>query len=412
MIKHQSIQQNINLMHHTVQLTDKVHWIGVNDRKTHLFENLWPLENGIAYNSYLIDDDQVAVIDTVDHGSSEEYIDKIKSIIGHERKVDYLIINHMEPDHSGAIRALVKEYPDIRIVGNLKTFKIVSAYYGLEENQHEVKKDEELNLGHHRLQFIMTPWVHWPETMMTYDQTDKILFSGDAFGSFGSLDGGIFDDEINFEFYESEMRRYFSNIVGKYSNMVQKAFKKLEGTDIKMVAATHGPIWREDPQKVLSLYDRWSRYETEKGVVVIFGSMYGNTEKMADYTARKLAEQGIKNIRVRDASKTHLSHLINDVWRFRGVILGSSAYNSGLLPTMEHFTTNMEHIGAKNHYLGLFGSYSWNGGGVKKLKEFAENIDWEMVDEPVETKGIPGEDAFRQCEQLARSMARRLKESE
>lgn len=395
-------------MHHTIQVTDRVHYIGVNDRRTHLFENLWPLENGIAYNSYLIDDEKVAVIDTVEHGSSAEYMDKIKSIIGQERKVDYLIVNHMEPDHSGAIRELVREYPDIKIVGNLKTFKILSAYYGLEENQYQVKQDDELDLGHHKLKFVMTPWVHWPETMMTYDQTDQILFSGDAFGSFGTLDGGIFDDEINFEFYESEMRRYFSNIVGKYSNMVQKAFKKLDGVDISVIAATHGPVWRSNPEKVLSLYDRWSRYETENGVVIIYGSMYGNTEKMADYIARKLAEQGIQNIRVRDASKTHLSYLINDIWRFKGVILGSSAYNSGMLPTMEDLTRTLEHIGVKNHYLGLFGSYSWNGGGVKKLREFADNTEWEMVGEPVDTKGIPGDESFHQCEELARGMAAKL----
>ena len=399
-------------MHHTVKLTERVHYIGVNDRRTHLFENLWPLENGIAYNSYLIDDEKVAVIDTVVHGSSEEYIDKIQGIIGRKRKVDYLIVNHMEPDHSGAIRALVHAYPDIKIVGNVKTFKIVAAYYGLEENQYQVQQDDELDLGHHKLKFVMTPWVHWPETMMTYDQTEKILFSGDAFGSFGTLDGGIFDDQINFEFYESEMRRYFSNIVGKYSNMVQKAFKKLQGADISVVAATHGPIWRSNPEKVLSLYDRWSRYESEKGVVIVFGSMYGNTEKMADYIARRLSEAGIQNIRIRDASKTHLSHLINDVWRFRGLILGSSAYNSGMLPTMEHFTRTLEHIGVKNHYLGLFGSYSWNGGGVKKLREFAEKTEWEMAGEPVEVKGIPGEEAFRQCDDLARAMAAKLNDSE
>src|SRR6056297_975541 len=398
-------------MHHTIQVTDRVHYIGVNDRRTHLFENLWPLENGIAYNSYLIDDQKVAVVDTVEHGFSEEYLDKIKSIIGPERKVDFLIINHMEPDHSGAIRELVGEYPDIKIVGNLKTFKILSAYYGLEENQYQVKQDDELDLGHHKLKFVMTPWVHWPETMMTYDQTDKILFSGDAFGSFGTLDGGIFDEEINFEFYESEMRRYFSNIVGKYSNMVQKAFKKLDGIDISIIAATHGPIWRSNPEKVLSLYDRWSRYETEKGVVIIYGSMYGNTEKMADYIARKLAEQGIKNIRVRDASKTHLSHLINDIWRFKGVILGSSAYNSGMLPTMENLTRTLEHIGVKHHYLGLFGSYSWNGGGVKKLREFADKTEWEMVGEPVDIKGIPADESFARCEELANGMAAKLNAS-
>ncbi len=395
-------------MHYTVKVKENVHWIGVNDRKTHLFENLWPLENGISYNSYLIDDEKVALIDTVNYSSTEEYLDKIRSIIGGDRSVDYLIVNHMEPDHSGAIRALVEKYPSVKIVGNVKTFKIVEAYYGYKDNLYEVKNGDELDLGQHKLKFFSTPWVHWPETMMTYDQTDKILFSGDAFGSFGSLDGGIFDEEINFNFYEDEMRRYFSNIVGKYSNMVQKAFKKLGELDIQVVASTHGPVWRNNPDKVLSLYDRWSKFETETGVVIIFGSMYGNTEKMADYTARKIAERGIKNIRVRDASKTHLSYLINDVWRYKGVILGSAAYNAGMMPPMEHFTRTMEHISPKNHYLGLFGSYSWKGGGVKTLNKFAENIDWEMVAEPVDVKGVPDEDAFKACETLAEAMADKL----
>jgi flavorubredoxin len=397
-------------MHHTVKLNDKIHWIGVNDRKTHLFENLWPLENGIAYNSYLINDDKVALIDTVEYSSTEEYIDKIESIIGKKKKVDYLVINHMEPDHSGAIRAISEKYPGIQLVGNVKTFKIVDAYYGFKDNLYEVKDGDELELGNHTLKFVNTPWVHWPETMMTYDKTDKILFSGDAFGSFGTLDGGIFDDEVNLEFYEDELRRYFSNIVGKYSNMVQKAFKKLEGVDINMIAATHGPIWRSDVNKIIDLYNKWSKFETEEGVVIIFGSMYGNTEKMADYLARRISEQGIKNIRVRDASKTHLSHLINDIWRFKGVLLGSAAYNSAMHPNMEHLTRTLEHMKVKNHILGLFGSFSWNGGGVKTLKKFAENIEWEMAAEPLEIKGIPTEEELNEGDELAKQMAARVKE--
>jgi flavorubredoxin len=397
-------------MHHTVKLNDKIHWIGVNDRKTHLFENLWPLENGIAYNSYLINDDKVALIDTVEYSSTEEYIDKIESIIGKKKKVDYLVINHMEPDHSGAIRAIVEKYPGIQLVGNVKTFKIVDAYYGFKDNLYEVKDGDELELGNHTLKFVNTPWVHWPETMMTYDKTDKILFSGDAFGSFGTLDGGIFDDEVNLEFYEDELRRYFSNIVGKYSNMVQKAFKKLEGVDINMIAATHGPIWRSDVNKIIDLYNKWSKFETEEGVVIIFGSMYGNTEKMADYLARRISEQGIKNIRVRDASKTHLSHLINDIWRFKGVLLGSAAYNSAMHPNMEHLTRTLEHMKVKNHILGLFGSFSWNGGGVKTLKKFSENIEWEMAAEPLEIKGIPTEEELNEGDELAKQMAARVKE--
>ncbi len=396
-------------MNNTVKITDKIHWIGVNDRRTEMFENMWPLPNGVSYNSYLIIDEKIALIDTLEFGSSDDYLEKIESLIN-GKPIDYLIINHMEPDHSGAIKTIVEKYPDIKLVGNLKTFKIVDSYFGYKEKQYQVEDGDELDLGYHKLKFVMTPWVHWPETMMTYDLTEKVLFSGDAFGTFGSLDGGIFDDEIEFEeYYQVEMRRYFSNIVGKYSNMVQKAFKKLEGVDIKYICATHGPIWRTDVNKVLSLYDRWSKFEAEDGVVIIYGSMYGNTAKLADCIARKISEEGIRKIRIYDASKTHLSYLINEIWQYKGVILGSCAYNSGMLPTMENLTRNLEHIGLKNRYLGVFGSYSWNGGGAKALFKFKENMNWDLVADPVDTKGIPGNESFERCETIAKSMAEKLK---
>ena len=397
-------------MHNTVKVTDKVYWIGANDRRTSLFENMWPLPYGISYNSYLIVDDKIALIDTLEQGSSDDYLEKIEERIGKDRSIDYLIINHMEPDHSGAIKSIVERYPEIKIVGNLKTFKIVESYYGYQDKWLQIEDGSQIDLGHHKLKFVMTPWVHWPETMMTYDETDKMLFSGDAFGSFGALDGGIFDDEIEFEdYYEEEMRRYYSNIVGQYSNMVQKAFKKLDGIEIKYICAAHGPVWRTDVKKVISLYDKWSRYESEKGVVIIYGSMYGNTAKLADFIARKLAENGIKKIRVYDASKTHLSFLINEIWRYKGVILGSCAYNAGMLPPMEQLTRALEHMGVKNHLLGIFGSYSWNGGGVKSLHKFYEKIQWELVADPVDTKGIPGNEEFERCTSIAKAMAEKLK---
>jgi len=397
-------------MHNTTEVSNKVYWIGENDRRTELFENMWPLPKGVAYNSYLIVDEKTALIDTLEYGSSEDYLDKIENLLGKDQTLDYLIINHMEPDHSGSIKMVVNKYPNVKLVGNIKTFKIVEAYFGYKDNWFQVEDGSELELGYHKLKFVMTPWVHWPETMMTYDLTDQMLFSGDAFGSFGTLDGGIFDDEIEFEnYYEEEMRRYFSNIVGKYSNMVQKAFKKLEGVELNYICATHGPIWRNDVNKVLSLYDKWSKYETERGVVIIYGSMYGNTAKMADCIARKLSENGIKKIRIYDASKTHLSYLINEIWKYKGVILGSCAYNSGMLPTMENLTRTLEHMGVKDHLLGLFGSYSWNGGGAKSLYRFQEKVQWDLVSDPIDTKGIPDDEAFEKCENIANAMAEKLK---
>jgi len=340
----------------------------------------------------------------------EEYIDKIRDILGEEKKVDYLIINHMEPDHSGAIKAIINEYPDVQLVGNRKTFPMLEGFYGIHDNFVEVKEGDSLKLGRHELRFYMAPMVHWPETMMTFDETDKILYSADAFGSFGTLDGGIFDDEINLDFYEEELRRYYSNIVGKYGMQVQKALNKLSGLDVKMIASTHGPVWRSHIDKIIGDYQKWSRYETEEGVVIVYGSMYGNTEKMAEIIARTLSEEGIKNIRVYDSSKTHSSYIINDIWKYKGVILGSSAYNGGIFTPMRALIRELEHIMPKNHLLAIFGSMSWGGGGVRTLEKFAETIKWDLVADSVEARHSAQHKDIEKLVELAKAMAAKLKE--
>lgn len=374
-----------------IVISNKINYLGTNDRKKELFENNWPLPNGVAYNSYLINDDKTALVDTLEFGSKDDYLDVIASQLG-GKPLDYIIVNHMEPDHSSMIGVLLKFYPEVKVVSNIKAFKMLEAYFKISpDNFLEVKEGEVLDLGYHKLTFYITPWVHWPETMMTYDKTDKVLFSCDAFGSFGTLDGGIFDDEINFAFYEDEMRRYYSNIVGKYSNMVQKAFAKLKEVDIKVICPSHGPIWRTNPAKAVELYDKWSRHESEEGVVIAYASMYGNTEKMADYLARLIAERGIKNIRIYDVSKTHASFIISEIWKYRGVVLGSSAYNAGMHPMMEHLCHELSVVGPKDKNYALFGSYSWNGGGLKSLIAFSEKVSWNKIAEPVELIGAPDE---------------------
>jgi len=372
-----------------IVISNKVIYLGTNDRKKRLFENNWPLPNGVAYNSYLINDEKSALIDTLEFGSKDDYLDEVNKYL-EGKQLDYLVVNHMEPDHASMIGILLKFYPKLIILSNIKAFKMLEAYYGVgPENFQEVKDGEEISLGYHKLSFILTPWVHWPETMMTYDKTDKILFSCDAFGSFGTLDGGIFDDEINFSFFEDEMRRYYSNIVGKYSNMVQKAFAKLQDTEIKMICPSHGPVWRENPSKAIELYDRWSRHQSEDGVVIVFASMYGNTEKMADYVARLIAERGVKNIRVYDVSKTNASFIISEIWKYKSIILGSCAYNTGMHPMMEHLCHELSVVSPKDKNYALFGSYSWTGGGLKTLTAFAEKMSWNKVSEPVELMGSP-----------------------
>lgn len=391
-----------------LKVVGNIYWLGANDRKKHLFENIWPLPNGVAYNCYLINDEKTALVDTIQSGVAGDFVEKVESLLS-GRSLDYLVINHMELDHSGEIKEILKRYPNVTIVGNSKTFKVVDAYWGTICNLMQVEDGDELSLGYHKLKFVMTPWIHWPETMMTYDLTDQVLFSGDAFGSFGTLDGGVFDDEIDFAYYEEDMRRYFSNIVGKYANMVQKAFKKLDGVPVKAVCPVHGPVWRSKPEVVLGLYDKWSKMDGENGVVIIYASMYGNTEQLADHIARKIAEQGITKIRVHDVSKTHISDLINEIWKYKGVILGSCAYNSEMFPLMEQLTRELEHMGVKRRELGLFGSYSWNGGGVKSLKKFQESIGWDLVSEPVDVYGIPNNEKYAQCDAMALAMAEKLK---
>lgn len=395
-------------MNYKLPISDKLHWIGVNDRETHLFENFWPLEKGVTYNSYLVNDEKVALIDTVKFNKTDLYLEKIKEIIG-DKKVDYLVINHMEPDHSGSICAVIREWPDVQIVGNKKTFGFLKGFYEITENLYEVNEGDEINLGYHNLKFFLTPMVHWPETMMTYDTTDKILFSMDAFGGFGALDGGIFDFEVNLSFYEDEIRRYYSNIVGKYSPMVQKTLKKFKDTEVSMIAPTHGIVWKESPETIFNYYDKWSRFEAEEGVVIVYGTMYGNTAKMADYIAKELSRNGIKNIKIFDASKTHLSYIISEIWRYKGVIIGSAAYNTTVFPAVEAVLSKIENSGLKNRYLGVFGNKSWSGGGVKTIMKFAEKIKWDFVAEPVEATYSPKEKDYNELSKLAKEMAELVK---
>ncbi|MCL2072922.1 MAG: FprA family A-type flavoprotein [Marinilabiliaceae bacterium] len=394
-------------MYIPIKLTDNIFYVGVNDRRTALFENLLPIEKGVAYNSYLIKDEKVALIDTVHINHVDKFLKKIETIIGN-RPIDYLIINHVEPDHAGSIKIISKLYPNIKFVGNKKTVGMIEGYFGIKENVEEVHDAQTLKLGQTNLQFFTIPMVHWPESMVTYNKDEKILFSSDAFGTFGTLDGGIFDDEMDFLMFEEEMRRYYSNIVGKYGSPVQKAFEKLSTIEIKMVASSHGPILRNHITDVLSWYNKWSLQETEKGVVIAYASMYGNTEDMAETIARKLAEDGIKHIKIYDVSKTHASYIISDIFKYKGLILGSPTYSNELHPNMESLVSRLSHIGIKNHYIGIFGSCTWAGAAVRKLKEFAAKVECELVGEPVEEKQALKEEKYHACRNLASAMAKRL----
>lgn len=395
-------------MNDKLRVKGNIHYVGVNDRQKHLFENLWPLPYGVSYNSYLIDDDKVALIDTVDVSFFEVYLHKIKEVIG-DRPIDYLIINHMEPDHSGSIRLIRQYYPQITIVGNRQTAGMVEGFYGIVDRQHIVKEGDVLELGKYKLTFYLTPMVHWPETMMTYCSREQTLFTGDAFGCFGALGGGFVDACINTDIYWEEMVRYYSNIVGKYGSPVAKALEKLCNLPVSVICSAHGPVWTEDNiERVVSIYEKLSRYDGDEGVVIIYGSMYGNTEQMAETIGAELSAQGVKNVILHNLSKSHPSYVLADIFKYKGLIAGCPTYNGHLYPEMEAMLSKIAGRDMKNRYFGYFGSFCWAGTAVKKIAEFAEKSKFEIVGEPVDMKQAMKKETYEQCEALAQAMAKSI----
>jgi len=398
-----------------MKITEKIHYVGVNDRQKALFEGLWPLPNGVSYNSYLISDTKVCLVDTVEVTFFSQFLENIREVIG-DRPIDYVVINHMEPDHSGSLALLRKFYPDVRIIGNKKTFQMMQGFYAIgEENAQEVKQGDTLQLGDLTLQFVMTPMVHWPETMMTLCQASAeasepaptMLFSGDAFGCFGALNGGVVDTQINCDTFWLEMVRYYSNIVGKYGTPVQQALKKLQDVQVDYVCATHGPVWHDYVQKVVDLYDRLSRYETEPGLVICYGTMYGNTERMAEIIAQAASQAGLKNIVVYNHS-----YILRDIFRYRGLIVGAPTYNTGLYHEMDVLLSEIAGRDIKgDHLLGWFGSHSWASKAVSAIGKWNdERLHFLPVGEPVDMKQGLTAEVRQQCEALGKAMAEALRQ--
>lgn len=391
-----------------MEIAKNIHYVGVNDRNKNLFEGLWPLPNGVSYNSYLIDDEKVCLIDTVEVDFFMQFLEHLHAVIG-DRKIDYLVINHMEPDHSGSISLLKKYYPDVKIIGNKKTFNMLQGFYQISDDTIDVKEGDTLDLGKHTLQFFMTPMVHWPETMMTLDTTTNVLFSGDAFGCFGALNGGVIDRDINTDEFWLEMVRYYSNIVGKYGVPVQNALKKLSKVQVDYLCSTHGPVWHKYVDKVIGIYDKLSKYETEPGLVICYGTMYGNTERMAEIIARAASEAGVKNIVMYNVSKTHHSYILRDIFRYKGLIVGAPTYNAGLYHEMEVLLSEIANKDIKNHLLGWFGSHCWASKAVSKIEDWNNTrLKFEAVGEPVDMKQGLTATTKEQCEALGHAMAEAL----
>ena len=392
-----------------VEIGENVYWVGVNDRTTDLFESVWPLPNGVSYNSYIIDDDKKVLIDTVKKSFTNEYLKKIKNHIKPE-EIDYIIVNHMEPDHSGSLPAIRRIASEATIIGTQKTKDLLESFYDIKDNVKAIDDEEELNIGDKTLKFYETPFVHWPETMMTQEINEKILFSGDAFGGFGALDGGIFDDQMDLEFYDDQILRYFSNIIGMHSHSVQSALKKLGSVDIETVAPTHGLVWRNEPSTILEHYDKWSSMEGEKGVTIIYGSMYGNTREMMESVAKGVKSVGCKNFKVLDASRKNLSFLLKEAWRRKGLIIGSPTYDARIFPPVDQFMNIVQKKRLQNRVAGVFGSYGWSGGAVDKIKSSMEKLGWEVEEPTAGFNGFPDSEELERGEELGKKIGKRALE--
>lgn len=369
------------------KITEKIRYVGVNDHETTLFEGLWPLPYGVSYNSYLIIEKENALIDTVDARFKDKFIENIRKHVG-ASPINYLIINHMEPDHSSSVSAVMELWPDITILASSRAVPMLTGYYGISaEKIRTVGDGDSLSLGETVLSFHMTPMVHWPETMMTWDESEKTLFSGDAFGTFGIPGTGITDSNLeDLGPYRDEMIRYYSNIVGKYGNTVQAAMKKLSALEIKRICSTHGPVWEKLAADVAGLYGKLSRYEAEPGVCIAYGSMYGNTAEAALCLSKELTEAGVPNA-IHPLCTENISDALRDVFKYNTIAIGSPTYNGGIFPPAETFMKAISARNVKGRKFVAFGSYSWAAASVKLLAEQAQSLGFELIGLPEETPG-------------------------
>ena len=366
-----------------MKISDKIYSVGVNDTDKVLFEGLWPLPYGVSYNSYLVVDEKVALIDTVECGFEDEFRANIYEAIG-SRDIDYLVVNHMEPDHSSLVGYMLDRYPQMTVIANAKTLPMLKGYYNVpQERVHVVAEGDEVSLGSCSLKFYMVPMVHWPETMVTWLDDEKTVFSGDAFGTFGAVDGPIVDEEDTFEEYRDEMMRYYSNIVGKYGTPVQTALKKLAGLGVGRICSTHGPVWEKNAEAVVALYDRMSRYDADRGVCIVYGSMYGNTAAAADALAMELEASGIPyaihDLACNNAGELGLSGAIRDAFRYDTIVVGSPTYNNGVFPPVEAFMKALQSRLVKGRRFYAFGSYTWSGTAVRQLNAQASEMGFEVI---------------------------------
>ena len=391
------------------KVTEDLYWVGGNDRQIELFENIFPLAKGVSYNSYLLLDEQTVLFDTADYAIGKQFIENVMSVLN-GRNLDYIVVNHMEPDHCSLIGELLLHYPDVKIIGNAKTFPMIEQFFSfdLTGKTLTVKEGDTFCSGKHTFRFIMSPMVHWPEAMMTYDEKDKVLFSADAFGTFNALNGNLFNDELDFNReWLDEARRYYTNIVGKYGPQVQNVLKKASSLDIQMICPLHGPVWRSNLNFIIEKYNLWSRYEPEeKGVMIAYASMYGNTENMAEILAVMLAEAGVKNIHMHSISKTHVSELISDSFKYSHIVLASPTYNNGIYPLMDNYLEDMKALSLQNRTIAVLGNGSWAPQATKLISaKIKEMKNMRLLEASVTIKSSLKEAQLEELNSLSRQIA-------
>ena len=395
----------------SVEIRPDVFWIGLNDRTTDLFEGIWPVSDaGVTYNSYVIRGEKNVIVDLAKGFKTDEYFDLLDSIVP-LNQIDYIVVNHMEPDHTGAIRALSRIPRKCTLLATEKAREMLAAYYGITENLRTVADGEELSLGKKTLRFVHTPFVHWPETMVTYDATDRILFSCDAFGGYGTLPGTSFDDQVaDLLFYEREALRYYVNIVAKFSTPTLKAIEKLAGVPVDIIAPSHGLVWRRDPGRIIELYRRWAGLAAgggEAGVTLVYGSMYGNTEKMMNAVAQGISRSGLP-VEIFDAARTHTSYILPALWNYRGVMVGAPTYEGSLFPPVAQALDMAVLKRVVNKKAAIFGSYGWSKGGMAAFQKIVEPLKWEIT-EVLEFRGAPTTELLKKGEELGERFAAAVK---
>ena len=395
------------------RINDDLFWVGGTDRRLALFENAYPIPRGVSYNAYLLLDEKTVLFDTVDRAITEQFFENIDALLK-GRALDYVVVNHMEPDHCATLGEIVLRYPGVQVVCNPKTIPINKQFYNFDIDSRAivVKENDTLCTGRHTFTFLMAPMVHWPEVMVTYDTTDKTLFSADAFGTFGAMNGNLFADEVNFERdWLDDARRYYTNIVGKYGPSVQTLLKKASGLDIRTLCPLHGPVWREDISWYVDKYLTWSSYEPEeKAVMIAYGSIYGNTENAANILACKLAERGIRNIAMYDASSTHPSTIISEAFRCSHLVFASATYNGGIFSSMEHVLMDLKAHNLQNRTVALMENGSWGVLSGKQMKEIIGSMkNMTILEQMVTVKSSLKESQIEELDSMADAIAESMK---